>query len=99
MADIIKMDYPSMEDMAKAFRDGSQTMEDIIREIQNINGQLEGGVLLGRGGDAFRSALNDKLVPAINRLKEKFDELGGDIYGALVDLRDGDHSAESRFKG
>ena len=98
MADIIKMDYPSMEEMATAFRNGSQTLDDLIRELQAINGDLEGGIFLGRGADALRSAIGDKLVPAVNRLKEKFDELAGDISGALVDLRDGDHSAESRFK-
>jgi WXG100 family type VII secretion target len=99
MSDIIKMDYPSMEDMSATFGSAAETMDDLIRELQTIAGQLEDGVLIGRGGDAFRAGIQDKLVPAVQRLAEKFNELKQDIYGALVDLRDGDSEAESRFKG
>ena len=99
MSDIIKMDYPSMEEMSHTFRNAAETMEDLIRELQIMARQLEDGVLLGRGGDSLRSVIGDKLVPAIKRLGDKFNELSMDIYGALVDLRDSDIEAESRFKG
>lgn len=99
MSDIIKMDYPAMEDMANTFRDGAQTLEDLSKRLENMAGRMEGGVLLGKGGDAFQNNLRSRLVARIKKLQAKFEELQGDVWGALVDLRDGDHEAGSRFKG
>lgn len=100
MSEIIKMDYGAMEDMAQAFRDSSQTLEDIMHEMEAVAASMEGGALLGRGGDMWVTAVRDRLVRVrLSKLRDKMDELSGDIYGALVDLRDGDHEANSRFKG
>jgi WXG100 family type VII secretion target len=99
MSDIIKMNYEQMEDMSRTFNQSAQTMEDTIKEMQSIIQMLEGGTLLGKGGDAFVNAMQGQLIPAVNRLKEKFEELSGDIMGAMTALRDGDTQSESRFKG
>jgi len=95
----VQMDYDLMEEMAQAFRDGAQHLEDLIRGLQNIAGRLEDGALLGRGGDALAGAIRDKLNSRIAALQDKLEELNLDVYGALVDLRDGDTEAASRFKG
>jgi uncharacterized protein YukE len=95
----VQMDYDLMEDMARLFKQGSQQLEDTIRSMQNIAGRLEDGALLGRGGDALASAIRDKLNARIAALQDKLDEMSMDVYGALVDLRDGDTEAASRFKG
>jgi uncharacterized protein YukE len=95
----VQMDYDLMEDMARLFKQGSQQLEDTIRSMQNIAGRLEDGALLGRGGDALASAVRDKLNARIAALQDKLDEMSMDVYGALVDLRDGDTEAASRFKG
>lgn len=95
----VQMDYDLMEDMARAFRDGSQHLEDLMRAIQDIAGRLDDGVLLGRGGQALSDALRNNLNSRISALADKLQELGMDVYGALVDLRDGDTEAASRFKG
>jgi uncharacterized protein YukE len=99
MSEIIKMDYPAMEEMADAFKQGADTLEDVGRDIGAIAALLEGGAMLGVGGDAWSGALNQRLLPKINKLRDKLSELQGDIWGALVDLRDGDHESQSRFKG
>ena len=95
----VQMDYDLMEDMARLFREGSQHMQDLQQSMQNIAGRLEGGALLGRGGDAFAQAIRSNLIMRIRALQEKLEELDGDVNGALVDLRDGDTEAASRFKG
>lgn len=94
----VQMDFDLMEDMARLFRDGSQHMDDLIRAMQNVASRLEDGALLGRGGDAMAEAIRDKLNTRIGLLQDKLEELSFDIYGALVDLRDGDSEAASRFK-
>ncbi|NUM45024.1 MAG: WXG100 family type VII secretion target [Anaerolineales bacterium] len=98
MSDVIKMDYNLMEEMNEVFRRGAEQLETTQREVQNIAKALEDGALLGRGGEAFQDALTQKMCPSITRLKDKFEELAMDVYGALVDLRDSDHTAMSRFK-
>lgn len=95
----VQMDYDMMEDMARLFRDGSQQIGDTMQAMQAIAGRLEDGALLGKGGDALAQAIRNRLNARLARLQDKLDELSGDVYGALVDLRDGDTEAASRFKG
>ena len=95
----VQMDYDMMEDMARLFRDGSQQIGDTIQAMQAIAGRLEDGALLGKGGDALAEAIRNRLNARLGRLQDKLDELSGDVYGALIDLRDGDTEAASRFKG
>jgi uncharacterized protein YukE len=95
----VQMDFDMMDDMARLFKQGSQHMEDLMRALQDVAGRLEDGALLGKGGDAMADAIRSRLVTKIGRLQQKYDELSMDIYGALVDLRDGDTEAASRFKG
>jgi len=98
MSGIIKMDYPLMEDMHQILNDSREQLKDVTQEMQNIAGMLESGTLLGSGGEAFRSAILDKLVPAIGQLQEKMQEISTQVQGALIDMRDADHTAPSRFK-
>jgi WXG100 family type VII secretion target len=95
----VQMDYDLMEDMARLFRDGSQQLEDLRSHMDAIAGRLEDGALLGRGGDALAEALRQRLNQRIATLQDKLSELSMDVYGALIDLRDGDTEAASRFKG
>ncbi len=95
----VQMDYDLMEEMAQAFREGAQHLGDLIRAMLSVADRLEGGALLGRGGDALSEAIHNRLTPGIAGLQEKLEELNLDVYGALIDLRDGDTEAASRFKG
>ena len=94
----VQMDFDLMEDMARLFREGSQHLEDLIRVMQDIANRLDDGALLGRGGQAFAEAIRNNLNSRVGMLEDKLQELGMDVYGALVDLRDGDTEAASRFK-
>lgn len=94
----VQMDFDMMEDMARLFREGAQHMDDLIRAMQDVANRLDDGALLGRGGQAFSEAIRDKLNTRIGMLQDKLSELSMDVYGALVDLRDGDTEAASRFK-
>jgi uncharacterized protein YukE len=93
------MDFDLMEDMARLFREGQQHLEDVTRAMQDIASRMDDGALMGRGGQAFSDALRNNLVARLNALADKLQELSFDVTGALVDLRDGDTEAASRFKG
>lgn len=90
MADIIKMDYGQMEEMAQAFAQGAQTLESTIAEVNQIAQMLDNGGLRGEAGEALSEACRNVLNPAIQRLQDKFLELQGDVMGALDDMRSAD---------
>jgi WXG100 family type VII secretion target len=98
MGETIKMHYPSMEEMAQVFRKANQDMTEIKQRMSKIAGDLEGGVLIGDAGSAFSSGIRQSLLPALEKLCAKLKELDGDITGAVADMRDGDSTAQSRFK-
>lgn len=94
----VQMNYETMEEMAKAFKNAKSQMEDTMKAMQELAQNMENGWLLGEGGDMFAQALRGRLGPRLKILGEKFGELEGDIRGAVADLRDGDKEAASRFK-
>jgi WXG100 family type VII secretion target len=97
MADVIKMDYGLMEDMAKSFKDSSQQLQEIKSAMQSIAQTMEGGALLGAGGQAFASAIREQLLPAITRLGEKLDQLSADVKGAEDDMKQADSTSKGFF--
>jgi WXG100 family type VII secretion target len=92
-----KMNYEMMEQMSRVFRQCVERMQDTVSEMLTIADSMEDGVLVGEAGTAFCDGLRGRLVPSINRLGEKFDELSRDIDGAVRKTRDGDSDAASRF--
>ena len=94
----VKMNYNSMEQMQKTFRQSHVQLEDTIREMEKVAKMMEDGALVGQAGDAFREALRTKLNRRLKVLSEKMAELERDINGAVIATRDGVATAQSRFK-
>lgn len=97
MADV-RMNYGSMETMSKSFRQMQGQIDESMKVMQKIAQMMEGGALQGDGGDAFRGAIQEKLLPRMKRLEAKMTELAQDIQGAVQAKRDGVSTAQSRFK-
>lgn len=97
MADLIQMDYDAVMEMAKIAKNTSEELEELVSQLNAIVDEMEGGVLLGRGGRAICDGLRERLAPATSRLSAKFGEINGDLLGALTDLRDSDQEAGGRF--
>lgn len=95
MADIIKMNYGQMEDMAGSLGQAAQDLESMLSEVGNIANMLEGGGLIGAAGDAFSDACRSPLTRALQTLQAKMTELQGDINGAMQDMQ----SADAETKG
>lgn len=90
MGDVIKLNYPAMQEMAQHCKATSQRLQETIRLAQSICQQLEGGALVGDAGEAFGGALTQALVPAVQRLAMKFEEVAKDIEGAVQDMQQAD---------
>jgi len=97
MPDVL-MNYDMMEEASRAFKTAQQQMEETATAMKNVVKLLSDGVLLGQAGDRMSDVMQGKLIPKCSGFAAKFEELSGDIMGALVDLRDGDHESASRFK-
>jgi uncharacterized protein YukE len=94
----VRMNYDTMEKMAKAFSAAQNQIQASKDAMQKIAKMMEGGALQGNGGDAFRTAIEQKLLPRMKVLEEKMAELTRDINGAVQATRDGVSTAQSRFK-
>jgi uncharacterized protein YukE len=94
----VKMNYQSMEQMATAFKNANSQVETSMNEMKKLAKMMEDGALVGMGGDAFRAAIEQKLLKRMRVLADKMAELQGDINGAIAATRDGVSTAQSRFK-
>ncbi len=94
----VRMNYGTMEEMAKAFSQAKQQLDDTATEMEKIAKAMEDGALLGTAGEAFRDGLRTKLMKRIKVFSDKMKELEGDIKGAVSATRDGVSTAQSRFK-
>ena len=93
----VRMNYSSMEKMAKTFHQAHQQVEQSSREMEKIAKVFEDGALLGTAGDAFRDAIRSKLVKRMKIIQDKLKELEVDINGAVSKTRDGVTTAKGRF--
>ena len=91
------MSRPDVEEMVSIFRAGVEELQNIQSEMQAIANTLEGGALLGHGGEIFVNTIRTKLCPAISRLEQKFGEEATDVENAIRTILEGDQSAASRF--
>lgn len=97
MADKIQMDYEAVQQMAQLAKQTADELEELQGSLKAIVDQMEGGVLIGRAGRTTADGIGERLVPAVNRLSQKFSEISLDLLGALTDLRDSDSSAGGLF--
>lgn len=98
MAERDYMNHNSMEAMSKAFQEAGRTIEATMSEMNNIAQAMEGGALVGLGGDAFRDALNNKLKKRLTALREKMSELQKDIKKAQQANREAEGTARDQFR-
>ncbi|MEZ4726294.1 MAG: WXG100 family type VII secretion target [Caldilineaceae bacterium] len=98
MADKIKLDYRLAEEMIQTFRKGQQQLQQTMQEMQGLANTLEGGALLGRGGDAFKDAIKSKLCKSIANLDAKFKELEGDVKKAVQYMQEADRESQGKFR-
>jgi len=93
----VKMNYDSMDRMAKAFHNSHQQIGTSMREMENIAKSMEGGALVGDAGKAFTDAIRSKLIKRMKVIEEKMQEMEKDVKAAVTATRDGVKTAGARF--
>ncbi|MGB1253651.1 MAG: hypothetical protein ACPG8W_23775 [Candidatus Promineifilaceae bacterium] len=94
MADIIKMNYPLMEEMALGFHQARETMDTSMVEMRQVAQLLADGALLGSAGQNFEQSVSTTLISTLQRLQYKFHELECDIQAAIQGMRGADSDVE-----
>jgi WXG100 family type VII secretion target len=93
----VRMNYDSMEKMAKEFDNCKSQLETTANDMKKVADMMEGGALLGMGGEAFRDAIQSLLLPAIQTMTDKVGEMGGDVRAAVAYTRDGVEDSRKKF--
>lgn len=93
----VRMNYESMEFMASEFVLAASQVQDTMKDMSNIVQMMEGGALLGQGGETFRAAITDQLMPNLNILEEKLAEMADDVNAAVRFTRDGVEDSRKKF--
>lgn len=96
MADL-QADYDALSAMANVFNMAAQQFDQMQSAIQQMVGELEGGALLGTGGERLVNALQNNLSRKVAFGAEKFRELQGDVRAAMGDLADADSKGAGQF--
>ncbi len=97
MADVI-MDYDMMRAMNSAFVNASNALDDIESGLSSVQGMIDGGALVGKGGQKLQELIESGIIPFTKQINGKLNELAGDVNGARAFMEEGDTTAASRFK-
>lgn len=94
-----RMVYEQAEEMIHELNLAAEELQEMITNMQSIAQRMEGGVLLGRGGDAFSVALRQRFCPAIERLSEKLRQQANYVQTEMYDMMEAERENASRFGG
>jgi uncharacterized protein YukE len=93
-----KMNYGSMREMSRAFRQASQQLEQTMNDMAKISKMMQDGALVGDGGQAFADALDNKLKKRLEVLRAKMQEMDKDIRKNVEAMGQAVDTAEDRFE-
>jgi len=93
-----RMVETSMREMARAFHDAHETLEETLGAARSIVQTVGQGALLGLTGEEYLVALQTGLIPRVVRLEDKLMELESDGRSALVRIRAAEDRAQGRFQ-
>ncbi len=97
MADVIKVNYEALEEMAALCQKNAENLEGTLTRIKEIANGMNSEALVGDVGMAFSEALLGPFSNSITKLSEKFTVVSNDIRSAMDDMRQADEKAKSGF--
>jgi len=92
--DEIKLDYAKAAKMSSAFKAGKEELEGVKQAMTKIASDLEGGAMLGTGGEAYVHAIKEVFLKNLDKFIQKMDEETADVNNAVKDMQAADSSAK-----
>jgi len=94
---IIHIDIPLGMVMARTMGEADQQLDATIGEMNKVLSLLEDGGLKGDAGNALVEAMRSSLIPAVQRLRDKSEELKKDIEADIRLMTGIDQEQASRM--
>jgi hypothetical protein len=96
MADLVA-DYDALKSMADIFDKASQQFQQMKTALEQMSELIEGGALKGVAGEKLAMLLGGKLAGRVAYGIDQFNELKGDVLGAMQDISDADTKGAGQF--
>jgi len=93
------MNPEAVEQMISHLQAMVEQLQTTSNGLRQIGDRMESGVLKGRGGQAFSSAMGDRGVAAISRLSDYLQDLINELHTAVQSHDDTTQSIAGRFTG
>jgi WXG100 family type VII secretion target len=93
----IQADYDELANIANQFMQESAGVEQLMTQINNMVGQLEGGGWIGRGAQAFYAEMHDLVNPGMQRLVRALEDAGGATKQVSNIISQAEQEASQKF--
>lgn len=97
MAGQIMMTPEQMQQYATQYSNGSQTVTDLLNQLNSLQGQIEAD-WKGSGFDRFDAEFK-QLVPKIQQFAQLLDEINQKLVQSANAMQDTDQQIASQFNG
>ena len=94
----IQADYDELSQIANEFNQEASAAEQLMNNIMNLVGQLEGGGWIGRGAESFYAEMYDLVEPGMQRLVQALEDGGSSIQKISSIVEQAENEASSQFK-
>ncbi len=98
MSDQIQADYQQLEQVAAKFNQQAQAIAQMMQSVKSSMSKLENGGWIGRGSQAFFTEMNNKVVPATQRLHNALSEASRVTKDISNTVKQADEEASSPFR-
>lgn len=95
--DEVYMDVPAVREMAKNLGTIGETLTNVVKVLDMLLTTLKTVAFIGMVGGAAVALFIEMIKPYIERLAEKFTELGGDVSASADAFERGDTVGATRF--
>jgi WXG100 family type VII secretion target len=93
----IQADYDELSQIANQFAQESSAAEQLMNQIQNLVGQLEGGGWIGRGAQSFYSEMHDEVEPGLRRMVQALEDASSAIKQISDLISQAEQEASMKF--
>jgi hypothetical protein len=93
----VSMEYDAVQRMSEGFNNASDTLRTVSQALEVAIAILKATAFFGLVGNLALASYLDGIKPNVDRLAATCEELGLDLMGAIISLRDGDSSGSQRF--
>lgn len=98
-ADIIEVNFETLETVGRRFEDRASNTHDIILNVTRRMEALQADGWMGRGAEAFYGEMTDEVLPQVRRLAAALEEAAHVTAQIMQTMSDAEHEAQGKLNG